>query len=216
MGLGEGIITRLLQLKNKNGKPIVSSIADMYGLDDNSEILSQEFGTKASKNILNSVASVKEMPLDQLVEAMGIAKIGSMAKEVVKIAPTIQDLDKLTTDQLLTIDGFATIKAECFVDGWKKIRKDVDKILEHVSIKEKELNSMKLSGKNICFTGSFKDPTRKEMEGMVESNGGNLTSVGKNLTALVWDGEMNGNKIEKAKKLGLNIINQKEFMSMLK
>jgi DNA ligase (NAD+) len=216
MGLGEGIITRLLQLKDKNEKPIVSSIADMYILEKHTEILSQEFGPKATQNMLNSIASIKEVTLDQLVEAMGIAKIGSMAKDVVKIAPTIKDIDCLTVEQLLTIDGFASIKAECFVDGWLKIKKDVGYILKHVSIKTKELNSMKLSGKKICFTGSFKDPTRKEMEQMVEDNGGSLTSVGKNLTALVWDGEMNGNKIEKANKLGLKIINQKEFMDMLK
>ena len=54
------------------------------------------------------------------------------------------------------------------------------------------------------------------MEKMVEDNSGNLTSVGKNLTCLVWDGEISGNKIDKAHKLGLKIIGQKEFLDILK
>jgi NAD-dependent DNA ligase len=54
------------------------------------------------------------------------------------------------------------------------------------------------------------------MEKMVENNGGKNSSVGKSLTALVWDGSIQGDKIEKAKKFGIPIINQKNFLDMLK
>jgi len=214
-GLGEGIIKRLVQLKYNN-KPIVSSISDMYGLAKYVEMLSQEFGPKATQNILNNIALVREIPLDQFVEALGIEKVGSMSKDIVKIASTIEDLDNLTIEKILNISGFAKIKAEYFINGWQKNRKEVDEILKYINIKNNKLNSIKLSGKNICFTGSFKNPTRGEMEKMVEDNSGNLTSVGKNLTCLVWDGEISGNKIDKAHKLGLKIIGQKEFLDILK
>ena len=51
---------------------------------------------------------------------------------------------------------------------------------------------------------------------MVEDNGGKKSSVSKDLSALVWDGEISGSKIEKAKKLGLDIISQEDFLALLK
>ena len=215
-GIGEGIIARILPLRSyTDSRIIVTSISDMYKLYRSTDVLIEEFGPKAADNILASIASVKEVSLDVFVEALGISKIGSMAKEVVKISPTIEDIDKLEIKDLLKIDGFSEIKAMCFVDGWQKARKEVDKLLECVSIKKKEYDSMRLTGKSFCFTGSFSNPTRKEMEAMVEANGGRLGGVSKNLTALVSDGEMMGSKMEKAKKMGVPVITQKDFLKML-
>jgi DNA ligase (NAD+) len=88
--------------------------------------------------------------------------------------------------------------------------------LKNISIKENKLTSNKLSGKKFCFTGSFSNPTRSEMEKMVGDNGGKNSSVSKNLTALVWDGEIQGGKMEKAKGLNIPIITQNDFLAMLR
>jgi DNA ligase (NAD+) len=147
---------------------------------------------------------------------MGISKIGSMAKDVVKIAPTIKELDNLTVEKLLTIDGFAVIKAQCFVDGWKIIKKDVDKILENINIKEEEMStkSKKLDGKSFCITGTLSQP-RNAFQALIEENGGRFaSSVSSKLDFLIC-GEDCGGKRDKAEAAGVKIISEEEFMEMI-
>ena len=209
LGIGQGIINRLTSEK------VVSCISDMYKLK-NSKELAEMFGDRASEKIIESINSVKEISLAKLIEALGIGKIGTMSKDITAIAPNISDLDKLTVNDIVKIQGFGEIKAKSFINGWKTQRNEIDTILKYITIKEYVPASSKLSGKKFCFTGSFSNPTRGEMEKIVEENGGKLSSVSKDLTALVWDGEIQGSKIEKAKKLGLSIINQKQFMELIK
>ena len=102
------------------------------------------------------------------------------------------------------------------MNGWKAQRKEIDKILRYVTIKEKENMSAKLDGKKFCFTGSFQNPKRKEMEAMVPENGGKLASVSKNLDYLVWDQSIRKSKVTKAEDLGIPIITQDDFLEMLK
>jgi DNA ligase (NAD+) len=209
-GIGPGIITKV------TSKGIVKSISDMYKMEQYKKELADMFGDRASEKIFEAIDSVKEVSLAKFIEALGIGKIGTMAKDITAIAPTVKDIDNLKIEEIKGITGFAETKARSFVEGWKEQRKEIEKILNYVTIKEVKLASAKLSGKKFCFTGSFSNPTRGEMEKLVEDNGGKLSSVSKELTALVWDGEIQGGKMEKAKKLGLTIFNQKDFMSLLK
>jgi DNA ligase (NAD+) len=209
-GIGSGIIEKLL------GSATVNSIADMYDLERHAPDLSELFGAKAFQNIVESVNSVREVSLAKFIESLGIGQIGRMSKDIAAIAPTVDKIDALKVSDIATLDGFAETKAKSFVNGWQQQRKEIEKLLKHISLIEVKADSNRLTGKKFCFTGSFDNPKRKDMEASVEANGGNLSSVSKNLTALVWDGEMQGSKIDKAKKLGIKIINQQQFLDMLK
>jgi DNA ligase (NAD+) len=215
LGIGPGIISKLTTFILDN-EPMVASISDMYKLKPHQKVLAEIFGPNAAENILESIDSVKEVSLAKFIESLGIGKIGSMAKEITAIAPTVKDIDNLKAEDITNIRGFSDTKANSFLRGWKAQRKEIEQLLKSIDIVEVKLDSNKLSGKKFCFTGSFSNPTRSEMEKSVEDNGGKLSSVSKELTALVWDGEMMGSKLEKAKKLGLSIINQKDFLSLLK
>jgi len=215
-GLGEGLISRITTIK-VNGQNIVKSLVDMYDLDKFTDVLSKEFGDKAFSNILKNINSVRSVSLSRFVEALGIGKIGTMAKEIVKSAPTIKDIDALSINDLTVIPGFAETKARSFIEGWSERRVSlITPLLENcIRLEENVKKSEKLNGKSFCFTGSFTNPTRKQMEQMVVDNGGSLSSVSKNLTALIWDGEMTGSKYDKAKKNGIPIISQKDFLKYL-
>ena len=218
-GIGEGIISKLTAKTSEELDPFVSSLSHMYDLSAYEDELEDLFGKKAFANIQKSIGSVKELPLAKFIEALGIGKVGRTAKDIVGIAPTIEDVDKLVALNngvaLCNVDGFQQKKVKGFVDGWKKLRPEIDELLKYIEIKEVEPASDKLEGQKYCFTGSFSNPTRKEMEKLVEDNGGKKSSVSKNLTALVWDEEISGSKVDKAKKLGIPIITQKEFMEKL-
>jgi DNA ligase (NAD+) len=173
------------------------------------------FGEQTYKNIIDSVNSVKEVTLPEFIEALGIGRVGRTAADIVAIAPTVDDIDRLTVQDVANIPGFALIKAQGFIDGWKSVRGEIEQLLKYVTIKVNSCSSDKLVGKSFCFTGSFSNPTRGEMEKMVTDHGGKISSVSKNLTGLVWDGAISGGKLEKAQKIGVNILSQDDFLKLL-
>lgn len=227
-GLKGGTLAKLTDINELSweGKAIIESLPEIYYMLDNDRrsehpfrkyaYLKEYFGEKKYQNMLDSVRSVKEVTLVTFIEALGIGRVGRTAADIVAIAPTIDAIDRLTVDDVAAIPGFATKKAQGFVDGWQAVRKEIDQLSKYVEIKSDSKTSDKLSGKTFCFTGSFDTPTRKEMEFMVTDNGGKLSSVSKSLTALVWDGSTMKGKYEKASKVGVNIITQDVFISMLK
>ncbi|MFA5312475.1 MAG: NAD-dependent DNA ligase LigA [Methanomassiliicoccales archaeon] len=220
-GIGSGIIERLTSKKVSSTYRaregfVVECLSDMYCLDRFQGILENEFGDRAFEKIQESMASVKSVTLAKFIEALGIGKVGTMAKDIVGIAPTLDDIDALTVDDMLKIQGFAEIKAKSFLKGWKSMRKEISMLLDnHIKIEKQAYASQKLAGKSFCFTGSFSNPTRGEMEKMIVDNGGKLSSVSKNLTSLVWDGEMTGSKYDKAQKLNIPVISQKDFLKIM-
>lgn len=218
-GIGDGIIAKLTDLNDDAGrmkKPVVACLSDMYKLDQHQTFLELTFGTKAFANIQAAIHSVKTVDLALFIEALGIGKIGRMSKDIVAIAPTPKDIDRLHVEDITQIPGFADIKAKSFLNGWGALREEIDELLsECVSLEKKVLSSKKLEGKSFCFTGSYSNPTRGEMEKMVGDNGGRLSSVSKNLTALVWDEDTMKGKYEKATKMGIPIITQKDFLKLL-
>lgn len=214
-GLGPGIINRIVDNLEKLNSLGMFYQAFYSPKEKATTFLEKEFGSKAKDNIIASIQEVKEVTLEEFIQALGIGQIGRMSKDIVAIAPTISDLDNLTVDDIIKIDGFSHIKANNFVEGWKKYKPEVNILLKFISIKEKQKDSNKLENQKYCFTGSFSSPSRKEMEKMVEDNGGSLSSVSKNLTALVWDGTTTKGKYDKAKSLQIPIITQQEFMEKI-
>jgi DNA ligase (NAD+) len=226
-GIGNGTISKLTDpnIINWEGRAIIESLPEMYYMLDNDrksehpfrkyEMLKNYFGEQTYNNLLTNIKSVKEISLDEFIEALGIGKVGRTASDIVAIAPTIEDIDNLRLEDILNITGFASIKAKGFIDGWKAIRHEIKQLLKYVNVKTKQKSSNKLDSQSFCFTGSFKSPSRGEMETMVVDNGGKICSVSKNMTALVWDGEISGSKFEKAKSLGIKIISQDDFLKLL-
>jgi len=224
-GIGKGTLSKLTDpdVLEWEGKPIISSLDEMYYMldyDRRSEhpfrkyaYLKEFFGEKSYENIITSVKSVNEIPLHTFIEALGIAKIGSMAKDIVDIASSIEEIDKLTVAEVEVIPGFGPIKAKNFIDGWKKSRKEISTLLKYVKVKVIQATSDKLKDKKFCFTGSFSIP-RTDLQKLVVENGGKCGSVGKD-TILVWDGEENGNKFQKAKANGNTIISEDDFRLMI-
>lgn len=225
-GIGPGIISRFTDknVLSWEGEPIITTVSEMYYKLDNDRqtehpfrkynYLKEQLGEKMYENILNSIKSVKEVTLAQFIEALGIGKVGRMAKDITDIAPAIDDIDKLTVDDITKIPGFGEIKARNFVDGWKALRPEITKLLKYVSIKQQSFVSQKLAGKKFCFTGSF-SRSREEMQQIVVDNGGKASSsVGKDVI-LVWDGEEQGNKLSKAQSGGNQIVSESDFLKLI-
>jgi len=225
-GIGEGIIGRLTEkdILKWEGEPIITSISEMYyKLDEDRQAehpfrkyayLKEAFGEKTYENILKSVKSVTEVTLAEFIQALGIGKVGRTAVDITAIAPTVEDIDKLTVGEIVAQHGFADIKARSFVKGWKGMRKEIEVLLKYITISADELDSDCLDGKKFCITGTLSRP-RKEIQSLIERNGGKVSgSVSAKLDYLVC-GEDCGSKKEKANKLGVNIIEEEELNDLL-
>lgn len=211
LGIGEGIITELVSVQKK-----VTCISDMYSLNEYKDELSEVFGHKAFENILTAVNSVRELSLAKFIEALGIGKVGTMAKDITAIAPTMKDLDNLKEEDIISIQGFGPTKAHNFVLGWKSQRSEIDKLLKHIKIKEVDMSKKgkKLEGLSFCITGKL-SKTRDEYVAIIEENGGKWASgVSKSLSFLIC-GEDSGSKLDKANKLGIKILTEDEFNAMI-
>jgi len=205
-GIGSGLIDKLV-----NEAKTVKSISDMYSLNKSENSC---FGDKSYSNMISSINSVKSLSLAKLIEALGIGKIGTMSSEITAIANTVEDIDKLKEVDLLKIHGFAETKANNFVKGWADSRKEITEILKYIEIKEEVKMSNKLAGKSFCITGTL-SKGRTEYQGVISENGGKVASgVSSKLDFLIC-GEDSGSKKDKAEKLGVKIISEEEFLSML-
>ena len=225
-GIGPGILNKLTSKDEFEweGHAVIESLPELYYMLDNDRRsehpfrkyakLKEFFGEKAYQNIIDAVNSVKEITLPKFIEALGIGKIGSMAKDIVAIAPTVNDIDNLTENDIQGIAGFGGVKARNFIQGWKDKRSQINTLLKYITIKADVKKSTKLAGMKFCFTGSF-SKGRDELEKIVEDNGGIASSsVGKDVI-LCWDGSISGSKLEKAKKNGNKIISETDFEAML-
>jgi len=224
-GIGIGTISKLTDkdLIQWEGHAIIESLQEMYYMLDNDRrsehpfrkynFLKEFFGDKAFANIIKSVKSVKEVPLHTFVEALGIAKIGSMSKDLVDIAPSIDEISALTASKIESLPGFGSVKADNFVKGWKDGYGEIHLLKKHVKPVVYKPASDILVGKKFCFTGSF-SAKRTDLQKIVVDNGGKCGSVGKD-TILVWDNAMTGGKYDKAVKLGCEIISENDFNSLL-
>jgi DNA ligase (NAD+) len=224
-GIGPGTIAKLTDkdFLEWEGHATIESLPEMYYMltyDRRSEHpfrkyakLKELFGEQTYDNIVKSVKSVEETPLHTFVEALGIAKIGSMAKDIVDIAPSIEEINDLTVAQVEALPGFGSIKADNFVSGWKAAHSEIRLLKRYVKPVIQQAASDILVGKKFCFTGSFSQK-RTELQKIVVDNGGKCGSVSKG-TILVWDGAMTGSKYDKAQKLNCDIISEDDFNAML-
>lgn len=208
-GIGENTIGALIQ------GSYIKSISDMYNLLPHKDELSEVFGNKAFANILEAMNGVTEVSLPTFISALSIANIGTMSSKLP--VTTIEEVDKLTEEDIIAIDGFGPTKSKSFVSGWKKMRSEISELLKHIKIKEASMKSKKgskLDGLSFCITGTL-SKTRNEFVQDIENAGGRFSSsVGKSLNYLIC-GEDCGSKKDKAEKLGVKTISESEFNKML-
>jgi len=224
--IGQGLLTKLTDknILSWENKPIISSLEEIYYKLNNDrkvahpfqkyQYLKDQLGEKTYENLLKNIHSVKEATLPIFVESLGFKRIGSMSKLICDIYPTVEDLDKVTIDDLMKIDKFGPEKASSFVNSWNSRRNEISQLLKYITIKQIKKASNKLEGKKFCFSGSFSQ-SRDEMKKIAEDNGAKTSgSVGSDVI-LCWDGEEQGNKLKTAQSKGNKIISEADFFKML-
>ncbi|MDE7372753.1 MAG: NAD-dependent DNA ligase LigA [Clostridia bacterium] len=184
---------------------------DLYGLDG--------FGEKKIANLLNAIDKAKHTTLDRFLFALGIDGIGKKtAKDLVKRFGSIDSLKEATVDELSSVDGIGGILAANVYEFFHNDDnlKLISSLIESgVTFEEIEKKSGVFEGMRVVLTGSLPTYRRGEATALIEENGGEVASSVSKTVDLVLAGEDAGSKLEKAQKLGIKIIDENEFKSML-
>lgn len=211
---GESLIDKLVD------KGIIKDISDIYKLKIEDISSLENMGLKSAKKIIKSIEKSKDNSFEKVLVSLSIPGIGTHLSEI--LAEKFHNIDNIINaefEELINIPEIGNQLAYNIVNFFKDKRNiQVIERLKRYGLKmnkEGPINNGKLSEKSFVITGTL-SKTRKEIENLIKSNGGRVkSSVSKDIDYLIV-GDNPGSKLDKAKKLGIKIINEKELMDILR
>lgn len=229
-GLGPAIIDQLIEAE------LICSIPDIYRLQDHSLVLESMLGEKTTANLLTSIERSKSQDIDRLIKAFGIPGVGRhIGKALAKLYPDILTIGEIPlypegyeekVAQLAEIDGVGDISARAIVDFFKghKNWKMIYALKElGVNMTSHDFNTPTMEdiansvfvGKTFVITGTLPSMTREEATKFIEEHGGTVSGSVSKKTSYLLCGDAAGSKLDKAKALGITIINEEELTAMV-
>lgn len=213
----EGLSDKTLELLYSEGK--IRDFADLYSLsaDDLTDL--EGFKDKKIANILAAIAASKHTELKRFLFAIGIPGIGKKAAaQLADAFGTLEAARAAKEEELLALDDFGDVMAKNVIAFWNDPLRaaEVDRLIAAgITFEQKERAEGAFSGKKVVLTGSLARFTRSEAKKLIEERGGEVADGVSAKVDLVIAGEAAGSKLEKAKKLGIEIIDEQKFVEML-
>ena len=215
-GLGDSIIEEFLN------RDLIKNIADLYTLKIEDIASLKKNGQKFAQNLIDSINQSKNNEFYRVINGLGIRHIGvKAAKSLAKNFKNIDNLQDASVESLLQIDDMGEIMAESVHEFFSQEQtKDLIGKLKsygvNMKIEETSLVDNRFEGMIFVLTGGLENYSRKEAEDLIESFGGKTSSSVSKKTTYVLAGEDGGSKLTKAQSLGITIINENEFIEMIK
>ncbi len=215
-GLGDKIVDQLVD------KGLVKDFSDLYKLDSETLAALERMAEKSAQNLLDEIAVSKKAGLARLIYALGIRFVGERTAEL--LAEHFGSVDKLmdaSEDELAEVHEVGPKVAAAIRDFFsERANRDVVRKLEKTGVvtteKRTAPQSSKLTGKTFVFTGELANRTREEAGALVKQHGGTVTSSVSKKTDYVVVGVSPGSKYDKAKSLGVTILDEPAFEKLLR
>ncbi len=215
-GFGEVVVDQLLKL-NK-----LHTFADIYKLTFDDFMMLSLFKEKKANNLIESIVTSRNNPLNKLIFALGIRHVGE--KSAVILADRFKNIDNLiaaSEEQLLSINEIGTVLAKSIKDYFANSEtllmiKELQSLKVNTVEPEKDTSFSPLQNKTFVLTGELTSITRKEAENYILSLGGKTTSSVSKKTDFVVVGSEPGSKYKKALELNIKILNENEFKELIK
>ena len=196
---------------------LVRDASDLYDLKAERLTELDRLADKSAEALVAALEASKAQPLSRLLFALGVANIGEIAaKQIAKHFGTMDAIAAATTDDVLAIHGIGETIAESLVSWFsdEKARHLIERLRERgLTFDEPQtLTGGALKGMIVVITGSLPTLSREQAAAMVEANGGRISSSVSKKTSFVLVGEDAGSKLEKARTLGVETIDEAEFL----
>lgn len=217
-GIGEEVAVQL------HDSGLVNNIADLYDLTVDKLVGLDRFQVKSAQRIMRGLEQSRQVPFERVIFALSIQYVGETTAKV--LARNVHNIDRLmemSAEELAAIPEIGPKIAQSIVEYFAiDSNRDIVERLRwaglHMALSETELASRtsKLEGKKIVISGVFKHHSREEYKAMIELNGGkNVSSISKATSFILAGENMGPAKLEKAQKLGVEIINEDQFLAMV-
>ncbi|MEK9209383.1 MAG: NAD-dependent DNA ligase LigA [Patescibacteria group bacterium] len=214
----EGLGPKNIQLLLNKG--LIQTPADIFDLKEGDLLPLERFAEKSAKNLVLAIQTKRKTSLARFIIGLSILHVGEeTAEDLAKRFGSIDKIKIASREELETISNIGKVVAESvykwFRDPYNQ--KVLNQLLSRVKIeKPGALVSKKLQGKNFVITGVLGTMIRDEAKSRIKELGGRASESVTGKTDYLVAGEEPGLKLEKAKKLGVKIINEKEFLELLK
>jgi DNA ligase (NAD+) len=214
-GLGPEVVKDLLD------KGLIKNAADLYYLEIKDLLKVEHFAEKAAENLYQAIQTSKNRPLSRLLFALGIRHVGShVASVLAKRFGSLKKLMKAGEEKLVAIPEVGPKIAESVVTFFRQPHNlEVIEKLKEAGVKmeeEVEKEPQKLAGLTFVLTGAMESLTRQEAKDKIEKLGGRVASSVSSKTNYVVVGKDPGSKYQKAKELGVEILDEAAFLELLK
>ncbi len=213
-GMGDALVTQLTELG------LVKNVADIYKLTKEDLLSLERMGDKSAQNILDEIENSKKLPLERVIYGLGIRMVGERtAQFLAEHFGSMEALVKAGVEELQDVNEVGPRIAESIVEFFsiaanKELVGRLRKAGLTLTGKKKERGT-KLAGKTFVLTGTLAHFSRDEAKKMIEDAGGKVTGSVSKKTDYVVAGADAGSKLDKAKELGVEVIDEKEMKNLL-
>ena len=216
VGLGIKIVEQLIT------EGLLQDVADLYRLTKDDLVGLEGFAEKKAENLLTAIAASRNQSLARLINALGIRGVGEvLAADLVRYYPDLDQLKQASTAELMEIEGVGPNIAEAIVDWFAREKNCqlLQKLRENgvwpMASASPMIGNQVFSGLSFVITGTLPNYSRDEMKDLIQINGGKVTgSVSKNTSYLVL-GENPGSKLDKARELGVPVLDEAGLLALL-
>lgn len=213
-GLGEAVVTQLLD------RGMVKSIADLYSLTENQLLSLERIGKKSAETLLDEIEKSKRNPLNRVLFGLGIRFIGERTAQL--LAEEFGSMDALmaaSAEELERVNEVGPRVAQAireFFDEGKN--RDLIERLRSAGLTftaEKRRKSSQLEGLTFVLTGTLPNLTREDAKAKIEAAGGRVSGSVSKKTHYVVAGDDAGSKLDKARELGVKVVDEAELTRLL-
>ncbi|MGU8453455.1 NAD-dependent DNA ligase LigA [Clostridium perfringens] len=199
----------------------IRDISDLYKLEYEKLLDLDKFGPKKAQNLLDAIEKSKDCTLEAFLYSLGIPNVGvKTAKDLVKRFESLENLEKATFEELVSVQDVGDIVARSIIEFFKEERtlKVINELLSlgvNPHYEKKEVLESQFMGKTVVVTGTLENYSRTSIKEKLESLGAKVSGSVSKKTDFVIAGEAAGSKYDKAKSLGVTILSEEEFENMI-
>ncbi len=214
-GMGDALVNQLTE------RGMVKDIADLYKLTKSDLLKLERMGDKSAQNVLSEIENSKKLPLERVIYGLGIRFVGERtAQFLAEHFGSIDAIETASEEELQRVEEVGPRIAKSIIEFFAepKNRELVEELrAAGLTLKgKKRVRGTKLAGKTFVLTGTLANYTRDEAKKMIEDAGGKVAGSVSKKTDYVVAGNEAGSKLEKAKELGITILNEKDMEALIK
>jgi DNA ligase (NAD+) len=209
-GMGDALVAQLTD------RGLLKNVADIYRITKQDLLTLERMGDKSAQNVLDEIENSKKLPLERVIFGLGIRFVGERTAEF--LAEHFGSMDALmqaTQEELQEVNEVGPRIAASIVEFFQEPRnRDLVKQLRDAGLTftgAKKERGTKLAGKTFVLTGALPNYSREQAKKMIEDAGGRVSGSVSKKTDYVVAGADAGSKLDKAKELGLRVIDEKEM-----